>query len=317
MLRGGLNLGMVGVPYWGSDMGGFKCITNAPHDKEMLVRWYELGAVSAMMHDENACSNPVTGNEVKATLWDDQQTQQIYGAMAGLHTRLAPYFRELAQVAHATGAPIMRHPFLVTPTLPDAWSVEDSFFLGPALYAAPVVRRGLTSRPVWLPPGEYVELNAFQLYTGPGTFTVPAPLQILPLFQVANQLLPMLDASVETLAPSTDSTVITEASMAGVLDVRVALSASGSASLTLADGTQLSAMRTSAPPSGSSAVTAASNTTISSCSLCGLVDTEGTLTRVRLNGATGSSTSATLSDVAVSVQGGPSRLVRWEVFEVP
>jgi len=41
--------------------------------------------------------------------------------------------------------------------LPDAWKVEDSLFLGEGLYGAPVVRRGVTTRHVWLPPGRYVE----------------------------------------------------------------------------------------------------------------------------------------------------------------
>jgi hypothetical protein len=35
-VRGGLNLSMTGVPYWGSDMTGFKCLTNAPNDKEVF-----------------------------------------------------------------------------------------------------------------------------------------------------------------------------------------------------------------------------------------------------------------------------------------
>ncbi|MCA9644861.1 MAG: hypothetical protein KC492_29435, partial [Myxococcales bacterium] len=40
-VRGGLNLSMSGVPYWGSDMTGFKCLTNFPHDKEVYLRWVQ------------------------------------------------------------------------------------------------------------------------------------------------------------------------------------------------------------------------------------------------------------------------------------
>ena len=45
-VRAGLNESMSGVPYWGSDMTGFKCITTAPNDKEVFERWVEVGALS-------------------------------------------------------------------------------------------------------------------------------------------------------------------------------------------------------------------------------------------------------------------------------
>ena len=38
-----MNLSISGAPYWGSDISGYKCLTNAPHDKEVFLRWTELG----------------------------------------------------------------------------------------------------------------------------------------------------------------------------------------------------------------------------------------------------------------------------------
>jgi sulfoquinovosidase len=294
-LRGGLNLGMVGVPFWSTDTGGYKCLTNAPHDKEMLVRWYGMSALSPMMHDEDACSNPVGGDRVKARLWDDTETQDAYRIAASLHTRLAPYFRALAQVAHAKGTPLTRHPFLLFPSEPEAWRVEDTFFLGDALYAAPVVRRGVTTRRLWLPPGRYVEWTEHTLHTGPGLVEVPAPLGRIPLFLVENQLVPLLDAEVQTLAPATVSTVVTEASRANVLDVVAALGPGGVAELTLADGTTLKVTRLSAEVSGGT----------------GTVEVSGGVRRVRLQ----ASGSAEFSDVRVESSG--TRVVRWDLLETP
>ena len=54
------------------------------------------------------------------------------------------------------------------------------------------------------------------------------------------QILPLLDPSVETLAPASDADVIS-ADKVDILDVQVALAAGQGAQLTLADGTQLSA----------------------------------------------------------------------------
>ncbi len=314
LLRGGLNLGLVGVPYWSSDMGGYKCITSAPHDKEMLVRWYEMSALSPMMHDEDACANPLTGQQSKARLWDDTFTQDVWRTHASLHTRLAPYFRALAVEAHRTGAPITRHPFLLYPASPEAWAVEDSLFVGKALYGAPVVRRGLTSRKVWLPPGRFVEWTSRTLFTGPSMVEVPAPLERLPLFLVEGELVPLLDAEVQTLAPAEDPSVVTEASRAGVLDVVIALGPVKDASLTLADGTTLTVHRGLVFPNDGYLPAASDEAAYASCEACALTDSSGALPRVRL--AT-SARAAAFQDVAVRAEGGPPRRIRWEVLELP
>jgi alpha-D-xyloside xylohydrolase len=316
MLRGGLNLGMVGEPYWSTDIGGYKCLTDAPHDKEMLVRWYEMSALSPMMHDEDACSNPVNGDGVKARLWDDTETQDIYRMAASLHTRLAPYFRALALEAHAHGTPITRHPFLLYPGLPETWAVEDSFFVGPSLYGAPAVRRGLTSRHVWLPPGRFVEWTERSVHQGPGFVDVPAPLGRLPLFVLENQLVPLLDAEVQTLAPATEASVVTEASRAGVLDVVVALSPGGSASFTLADGSTLSATRLAGDQGNPGALQSVTGAELSACERCVLADQSGAVARVRLNGASASQSTEQWGDVQVRWNG-TARRIRWEVLELP
>ena len=308
LLRGGLNLGMVGVPYWSTDIGGFKCITDAPHDKEMLVRWFQMGALSPMMHDEDACSNPISGSRTKATIWDDQESQDLWRNAAGLHTRLAPYFRALAQGAHARGTPITQHPFLRYPQEPEAWKVEDSFFIGDALYGAPVVRRGLTTRSVWLPPGRYLEWTERTIHSGPATVTVPAPLDRLPLFVVENQLVPLLDAEVQTLAEATLPGIATEQAYAGVMDVVALLGPSGVATLTLADGTTLRAERLAEAgnPGALSPIT-----DFSLCDRCGASDQSGAARRTRI---ASSSASEQLGEVRVTVSGGPARRVRWEVL---
>ncbi len=241
-LRAGLNLGLSGVPIWGSDIAGFKCITDFPRDKEVYLRWAEVGAVSPMMMDETACSNPL-GRREKWHLWDDQETIDVYGGLARLHTRLAPYFEVLAREAHATGVPIMRHPFLYHPREPEAWASDSSFYLGPSLFTSPVVQRGATTKETWLPPGKWVDLADLVVYDGGKRSTIPAPLAKLPLLVKDGGIVPMLDASIETLAPATDPSVVTMAKVADRLDVTVALSRGKEARIVLADGTELVARR--------------------------------------------------------------------------
>ncbi len=194
VVRGGVNLSMSGVPYWGSDGTGFKCLTSFPHDKEMFLRWVEIMAASPMMMEDNACSNPIQGTQPKWSLWSDAETTTTYARWARLHTRLAPYFWALAERAHSAGTPLTMHPFLLFPDAPQAWSIEDAYYLGPALYVWPVVARGGTEKHGWMPPGRYVDLNDFRVYAGGAEVSVPAPLDDLPIFLVEGQIVPMLES---------------------------------------------------------------------------------------------------------------------------
>ena len=315
-IRSGLNLALTGVPYWGSDGTGFKCITDAPHDKEVYVRWLEVMGVSPIFMDQNACANPLTP-QTKWTLWSDQETQDVYRQMASLHTRLMPYFLTLAREAAASGVPVMRPPFLSAPKDPRTWTLDDSFFLGPALYAAPVVRRGQTTRAVWFPPGgRYVDLFDLGVHPPDSTATVDAPLAKLPLYLVEGQLLPRLDGEVQTLAPATEPTVVTAASRADVLDVSVALGAGMQASLTLADGTALTAERL-ASGAGRAGFTAVTEPELQACSQCYLAESLPGVERMRVNGAKATTTDLTVDDVHLTVTSPNPLRVRWDVLRLP
>ncbi len=316
MLRAGLSLGMSGVPFWGSDVTGFKCLTDFPRDKEMYLRWAELGAVSPIMMEQNACANPL-GRREKWTLWSDDETIDVYGKMARLHTRLAPYFEVLAREAHLSGLPVMRHPFLLYPREPQAWRVESAFFLGPSLWAAPVVRRGARTKETWLPPGLWVDVDDFTVHEGGRTVVIPAPLAKLPLFLADGGIVPMLDASVETLAPATDPDVVTAERVGDRLDVLVVLSAGAEARIVLADGTELVARRTSSAGS-ESGLPASPPDAVAICEGgCVWTGTTGDVERLRLTTPLVETSSVTHGDLVLEARGPRARRIRWDVARLP
>jgi sulfoquinovosidase len=315
MLRGGINLGLTGVPLWGSDVTGFKCLTDDPADKEMYIRWGQVGAVSPIMMEQNACANPIA-NRTKWKLWGDEETIAAYAASARLHTRLAPYFDVLARAAHATGVPIMRHPFLYYPREPETWTEESSFFLGPALYASPVVRRGQRAKDLWLPPGKWVELEGFAVHEGGRRVTVDAPLVKLPLLVRDGGIVPMLDVSVETLAPATEPSVVTADSVKDRLDVVVALSRGRDATITLADGTELVARRGEAPGARSNLAEVAPAETQTCQGGCFAATREGGVDRLRISTPLGTSFEVTHEDVTVTARGPSARRVRFDVLRL-
>jgi alpha-D-xyloside xylohydrolase len=275
-LRAGINIGLSGVPNWGSDIGGYKCLTDGTGaaDGELLTRWIELGAVSPNMHDENAC---VGGDDAKkASIWNSADAMAAWREYALLHTRLLPYFVALGQEAHATGAPMMRHVFLDNPGRADWAGVDDTFYLGPALLAAPVVRRGARTRDVDLPAGLWLDWRDRRLITGGTRVTLDAPLGKLPLLLADGQLVPLLDPSIETLSDGA-SGIVGPAAVADVYDVV------GLVSTRAGFGSALAAVRAGAFAAPAGFTQAEDEATLATCARCWrLDDLGGGLVRLRV-----------------------------------
>src|SRR5262249_61464315 len=174
--------------------------------------------------------------------------------------------------AHATGARMMRHVFLEHRDRADWADVDDAFYLGPALLAAPVVKRGARTRDVELPPGLWLDWRDAKLLQGGAKVTLDAPLAKLPLLLRDGQLVPLLDASMEPLFDASD--VVGPSAVADVYDVV------GLVSQRAAFGSQLAVVRSGAfaPPAGFEAVDDPS-----ACARCYRVDDlGGGLLRLRL-----------------------------------
>ena len=243
MVRGGVNIGIAGVPHWGGDIGGFHCVADgyAAADGELLTRWIQQGSMTPNMMDQNACAMARDDGE-KASIWSSPDAMEAWRRYARLHTRLFPYFRALAEEAHASGAPHIRHLFLEHPERSDLRAVDDTYYLGPALLVAPVVHRDEREREVVLPEGYYLDWQEGELYEGGESPLIDAPLDKLPLFLRDGYLVPLLDPTIDTLATEDHPDVVGPDDVADVYDVVGLLSASvGSASFVFADGGRLDA----------------------------------------------------------------------------
>jgi alpha-glucosidase (family GH31 glycosyl hydrolase) len=200
MVRAGVNLGASGAPHWGGDIGGFHCTANgfAAADGELWTRWIQMGAMSSNMMDQNAC---VGARDMgpKKSIWTEPDAMAAWKTYARLHTRLLPYFQALAAEAHATGAPVMRQPWLEHPDQPELARLDDQYYLGPAIYVAPVVVRGAREKKVVFGKGRFLDWRDPAVH-GAGEVTVPAPLAKLPLYLRDGYLVPLLDATIDTLA---------------------------------------------------------------------------------------------------------------------
>ena len=102
-LTGALNAGMSGLPLWGSDISGYHFIYNPPPDKELYLRWTEVGAFSADMHDENEGAGNGKASD-RWQIWKDAETLDLYKKYAGYKTRMLPYVKVAVRQARARHA---------------------------------------------------------------------------------------------------------------------------------------------------------------------------------------------------------------------
>lgn len=304
VVRAQMNMGVSGVPHWGSDIGGYKCAGggHAEADGEMLARWIEFGALGSDMHDEDSCA-AAQDPGAKATIWSSPDAQSAWKTYARLHTRLFPYLYTLALEAHQTGAPTVRALYMEYPVR-ELLGVEDEYLIGPALLSAPVITRGARSRQVTLPDGQWLDWNSHAVVTG--SVTADAPLDMLPLYVREGQLLPLLDPTIDTLNDTaTDATVVGPAKVGDVYDVVALLGASRGATLTVHDGTQLAATW-SGGFTAPNLPAATSESDLATCAGCFLQQGD----RVRIS-ATGSVDAGGLH---LSAQG--NRRIRWDLVLV-
>jgi alpha-glucosidase len=230
----GLSMGLSGIGYWGSDIGGFHSLfTEHRTSPELLVRWLEVGALSPIMRTQaEGYPVPVLQDaDVRAEVWSPEVLPH-WRALAQLHTQLFPYLWAASQEYQRTGMPIMRHLSLAFPDEDVAWGRGDrrsvaaarfEYLFGPDLLAAPVVDMGATGRDVWLPPGRWVDFwdgarydpatGSYDADPTQTVITVPAggrvvhvasPLGRTPLFVRAGTCLPLLPADVDTLDDRVD-----------------------------------------------------------------------------------------------------------------
>lgn len=220
MVRAAINIGIAGVPHWGGDIGGFHCAADggAAADGELWARWIQQGALSPVMMDQNACVFNKDGVP-KASIWTSEDAKASWAVYARLHTRLFPYIYSYSHVATATGVPIVRHLFLEHPDELSLASVDDAYYFGEAILVAPVVALGARTKKVVLPADTYMAWPEADIYRGPKRITVEAPLSKLPLFLRDGYLVPMLDASIDTLANEDSSSIVGPTDVAGVYDV--------------------------------------------------------------------------------------------------
>lgn len=176
-----MNMGLSGMPFVGTDIGGFFGNANG----ELLARWVQVGILSPL------CRNHSCAGTTSQEPWAfGPEVEAIYRDYLKLRYRLLPYLYSLFWEAAERGTPILRPLFYHFPDDPATYPLHDEALLGPALLAAPVYQPGRTCRAVYLPAGEWFDWWTEERFRGPTNILAAAPLERLPLYVRAGAILP-------------------------------------------------------------------------------------------------------------------------------
>ncbi len=198
-LAAGLNMGLAGIPWWTTDIGGFHGgDPDDPDFRELFVRWFEWGTYCPVMrlHGDREPRQPQVGTTGGATcrsgaaneIWSYGDTvYEICRKYIEIRESMRDYIRDLMKEAHEKGSPIMRTLFYEFSGDPMSWETEDEYMFGSRYLVAPVYTPKTYSKEVYLPAGtswKYVPDGSE--YAGGCVVSVPAPLDVIPVFEKVN-----------------------------------------------------------------------------------------------------------------------------------
>jgi alpha-glucosidase/alpha-D-xyloside xylohydrolase len=198
-----INTGLSGVPYWGTDIGGF--IPTQEYTGELYARWFQFATFCPLFRSH--------GRDWKLHRpwgWDTgelgyPETSSYHPAEAELHNpaiepicrrylelryRLMPYLYSAVKETTETGLPVIRALWLHYPNDPVAVAHGDQYLFGRDILIAPVVEKGATSRTLYLPHGTWYDFWDNTKHEGGQEITRAVDLGTIPLYVRAGAIIP-------------------------------------------------------------------------------------------------------------------------------
>jgi alpha-glucosidase/alpha-D-xyloside xylohydrolase len=197
-----VNTGLTGIPYWGTDIGGF--IPTKEFTGELYVRWFQFGAFCLLFRSHGRTwklrlpwgwntgdPEPVETNlKPDPELLHDTRVEPICKQYLELRYRLMPYLYSVVREGTQNGLPIMRALWLHYPDDPAAVARGDEYLWGRDILVAPVVEQGAASRKLYLPRGTWYDWWTGDPQQGGREVAREVDLATTPLYVRAGAIIP-------------------------------------------------------------------------------------------------------------------------------
>jgi len=161
-LRGGLSLGLCGFSFWGHFIGGFAFWS----PERLYRRWLAFG----MLSSHSRCHGRPPREPWE---YDDEEFTDVFRRTVELKYRLMPYVYAQAKLCSQEGYPMVRTLFFDYPEDRCSWLVEDEYLFGTDILVAPLME-DVSSRDVYLPPGQWIDYQTGKTYKGAAWHHIPA-----------------------------------------------------------------------------------------------------------------------------------------------
>jgi alpha-glucosidase (family GH31 glycosyl hydrolase) len=203
-----INTALTGVPYWGTDIGGF--VPTKEFTSELYLRWFQFGAFCPLFRchgrawklrlpwgwNTGDTGPKEMGNYNGVALPDPSQlhdatVEPICRQYLELRYRMLPYLYSAVRECATTGMPIMRSLWLHYPDDPDATARGDEYLWGRDILVAPIVEQGATSRRIYLPRGNWWDFWTGGRIEGGREITRAVDMETIPLYIRAGAILPL------------------------------------------------------------------------------------------------------------------------------
>ena len=203
-----LNTALSGIPYWGTDIGGF--VPTEEFAAELYLRWFQFGAFCPLFRCHGRTwklrlpwgwntgdPGPVEiRNYNGAAIPDssqlhDARVEPICRKYLELRYRMLPYLYSSVHECTSTGMPIMRALWLHFSDDPKAVECGDQFLWGKSILVAPVVEKGAAVRRVYLPRGAWYDFWTNERVEGGREINRPVDLETIPLYVREGSIVPL------------------------------------------------------------------------------------------------------------------------------
>lgn len=198
-LQCGLNMGLAGIPWWTTDVGGFMTDDWQDEDfKQLLIRWFEFAVYTGVlrMHGDRGPNDDIpplddrdwgggylyTGHDNE--LWSyGEECFTIMKKYLNIRESLKPYLHDLYAEASVNGSPLMRTMFYEYPEDELCWNIYNQYMFGSEYLVAPILYLNQFERDVYLPHGKWQDVRSDEIYEGGQTIHTNAPLDSIPVFR--------------------------------------------------------------------------------------------------------------------------------------
>ncbi len=197
-LQCGINMGLAGIPWWTTDIGGFMTDdVNDPQFRQLLIRWFEFAVYTAVLRlhgergpidipplDDRDWGGGYLHTGHANEMWSyGEENFKIMRKYLDIRLEMHDYIRSLFDEAHENGSPLLRAMFYEFPEDEKCWEIYDQYMFGSRYLVAPVLNADTFARKVYLPEGTWRDTRDNKVYEGNTTITADAPLESIPVFE--------------------------------------------------------------------------------------------------------------------------------------